>query len=166
MSQMFIFTLPFQVCSITDKIQPFQSGSMFTSALRNCWKIFNLVNTKDQSYGLLFCQSARLNKKGTVPEGIDWIVPLLLDEWSAIIKVLYNNYLQSKRFTSEKDLDESSESLRMDEMALLFTLHTHFALCNLDIEDIEDRVRSIIYSNSGHWNSSQIQWDLNSEYHC
>ena len=62
-------------------------------------------------------------------------------KWSAIIKVLYNNYLQSKRFTSEKDLDESSESLRMDEMALLFTLHTHFALCNLDIEDIEDRVR-------------------------
>jgi hypothetical protein len=27
-------------------------------------------------------------------------------------------------------------------MALLFTLHTHFALCNLDIEDIEDRVSS------------------------
>jgi hypothetical protein len=54
------------------------------------------------------------------------------------------NQFQSKKFTRDQDgsKDDSNESLRSDEMALLFTLHTHFALCNLDIEDIEDRVSS------------------------
>lgn len=45
---------------------------------------------------------------------------------------------QSKKFSGS--VEASNESLRRDEMCLLFTLHTHFALCNLDIEDVEDKV--------------------------
>ena len=95
---------------------------------------------------MLICNFLRSNKINEHRTEVD---QLLCDKFTHNLCrkfIIWTWYVTITSFQSHKfsvgefsSADNSNESLRMDEMGLLFTLHTHFALCNLDIEDIEER---------------------------